>query len=128
MLSAAAIALAVAALAAGLTGTWSPCGFSMIDTLGPRGHDGGRRATWTACAMFALGAPVGGVITFGGLSALGALLQGGGGDRGSNASAHLSRCLIPTHPHQHHHHHRHRHHRRYDNGRHYDARSLRLHS
>ncbi len=86
VLSGAAIALGVAALAAGLTGTWSPCGFSMIDTLGPRGHDGGRRATMAACAAFALGAPLGGAITFGGLSALGALLQGGGAALGLAAA------------------------------------------
>jgi hypothetical protein len=78
VLSAAAIVLGVAAVAAGLTGTWSPCGFSMIDTLGPRGYSGRPRATLVACAAFGLGAPIGGVITFGGLSALGALLQGGG--------------------------------------------------
>ena len=32
------ITLAAAALLAGLTGTWSPCGFSMIETIGPVGH------------------------------------------------------------------------------------------
>lgn len=69
----AAVAFALAGLVAGLTGTWSPCGFSMIDTLGPRGHDGGRRRTAAACAAFALGAPLGGAITFGGLAAVGAL-------------------------------------------------------
>ncbi len=78
MLSAAAVALALAGLAAGLTGTWSPCGFSMIDTLGPAGHPGGRRRTIAACAAFAVGAPLGGAVTFGALSALGAALQGGG--------------------------------------------------
>lgn len=74
----AAVALALAGLLAGLTGTWSPCGFSMIDTLGPAGHAGGRRRTFGACATFALGAPIGGAITFGGLAAIGAALQGGG--------------------------------------------------
>lgn len=69
----AAVAFALAGLVAGLTGTWSPCGFSMIDTLGPRGHDGGRRRTAAACAAFVLGAPLGGAITFGGLAAVGAL-------------------------------------------------------
>ncbi|UGS38083.1 hypothetical protein [Capillimicrobium parvum] len=69
----AAVALALAGLVAGLTGTWSPCGFSMIDTLGPHGHPGGRRRTAAACAAFAVGAPLGGAITFAGLAALGAL-------------------------------------------------------
>ena len=35
------IALAVAGLLVGATGTWSPCGFSMIETIGPTGHTGG---------------------------------------------------------------------------------------
>jgi hypothetical protein len=72
VLSPEAIALVIAGLVAGATGSWSPCGFSMIETLGRRG-----RATPPACAAFALGAPLGGVITFGGLAALGALLHGG---------------------------------------------------
>src|SRR5439155_129373 len=50
------IVLALAALAAGATGSWSPCGFSMIDTLGGRG-----RATAPAFAAFALGDPALGV-------------------------------------------------------------------
>jgi hypothetical protein len=70
------LALAFAALLAGLTGTWSPCGFSMIETLGPTGHTGGRATTVAACVAFAAGALVGGVITFGSLSALGELLHG----------------------------------------------------
>lgn len=72
MLSAQALALALAGLVAGVTGSWSPCGFSMIDTLGRRG-----RATPPACAAFALGAPAGGVLTFGGLALAGAALHGG---------------------------------------------------
>jgi cytochrome c biogenesis protein CcdA len=76
MLSWAAGALAVAGLLAGLTGTWSPCGFSMVDTLSAGGRPF-RRRTARACAAFALGAPLGGAITFGGLAALGSLLQGG---------------------------------------------------
>jgi hypothetical protein len=74
----AAVTLALAGLLAGVAGTWSPCGFSMVDTLGPRGHAGARRRTVAACAAFALGAPLGGAITFGGLAALGALAQRGG--------------------------------------------------
>ena len=37
------IALVVAGLLIGATGTWSPCGFSMIETIGPTGHTGGSR-------------------------------------------------------------------------------------
>ncbi len=66
-------ALAVTALAAGITGAWSPCGFSMIDTLGGGGRGG--RATWLACVTFTLGAVIGGVVTFGALSLLGDALQ-----------------------------------------------------
>jgi hypothetical protein len=69
--------LAAAAFVAGLTGSWSPCGFSMVSTLGPTGHSGGRATTLAACAAFAPGALVGGVVTFGSLSALGALLGAG---------------------------------------------------
>ena len=39
------IALGVAALLIGATGTFSPCGLSVIDTIGPTGHTGGRRTT-----------------------------------------------------------------------------------
>ena len=42
MLSPLEAALVALAFVAGLTGTWSPCGFSMIETIGPTGHDGGR--------------------------------------------------------------------------------------
>jgi hypothetical protein len=72
------LALAAAALIVGLTGTWSPCGFSMIETIGPTGHTGGRRTTLAACATFLPGALAGGVATFGGLAALGGLLPGDG--------------------------------------------------
>ena len=70
------IVLVIAALLAGLAGTWSPCGFSMIETIGPAGHDGGRPTTIAACITFTLGALVGGVLTFGLLAALGAIVQG----------------------------------------------------
>jgi len=80
VLSAPAIALAAAALVAGATGSWSPCGLSMIETLGPTGHTGGRRTTLAACATFALGALAGGVATFATLAALGGLARGGVGD------------------------------------------------
>jgi hypothetical protein len=68
MLSAVVI---VAAIAAGVTGAWSPCGFSMVETLAPSGYAGRRRTTAIACATFALGAITGGAITFGGLALVG---------------------------------------------------------
>ena len=71
-----AITVGVAALLAGLTGTWSPCGFSMIETIGPAGHTGGRVTTLAACLTFTLGALAGGAFTFGSLAVLGNLLQG----------------------------------------------------
>jgi hypothetical protein len=72
------VALVLAAVAAGVTGSWSPCGFSMVDTLAPHGYAGRMRVTIAACATFALGALVGGVVTFGGLSLLGSALGAGG--------------------------------------------------
>ena len=79
VLSGLEIALAAAAFLIGLTGTWSPCGFSMVETIGPAGHTGGRRTTVAACATFAPGAVVGGIVTFGALAALGGLVHGAGG-------------------------------------------------
>lgn len=67
---------ALTAFAAGVTGAWSPCGFSMVDTLGEAGR--GRRSMLAACATFTVGAVAGGVVTFGALSLLGAALQVGG--------------------------------------------------
>ncbi|HEV3001375.1 MAG TPA: hypothetical protein VGW75_11600, partial [Solirubrobacteraceae bacterium] len=55
-------------------GSWSPCGFSMVSTLG---DPGGRGTTLAACGAFVPGALAGGVLTFLSLSALGALLGGG---------------------------------------------------
>jgi hypothetical protein len=81
VLSTVAIALAVSAAIIGATGAWSPCGFSMVDTIGPTGHAGGRRTTLAACVTFALGAVAGGVVTFGLLAALGGVLHGTGGER-----------------------------------------------
>ncbi len=71
-------ALVLAALLAGLAGAWSPCGFSMVDTLAPHGYAGRLRVTAVACAAFAIGAVAGGVATFGGLAALGGALGTGG--------------------------------------------------
>ena len=71
-------AVAAVGLLAGLTGTWSPCGFSVIETLGPTGHRGGRRVAIASCLAFAAGAPIGGAVTFGGLAVIGDLAGTGG--------------------------------------------------
>jgi len=73
------ISLAAVALLVGATGTFSPCGLSVIETIGPTGHTGGRRTTVAACATFLPGAIAGGVLTFGLLALLGDLLHGTGG-------------------------------------------------
>jgi len=78
VLSGLELVLAAAALLIGLTGTWSPCGFSMIETIGPTGHTGGRTTTLAACVSFLPGALVGGIVTFGSLAAAGGLLLGAG--------------------------------------------------
>jgi hypothetical protein len=83
------IALAAAALIAGLAGAWSPCGFSMVDTLAPHGYAQRMRVTAVACAAFALGALAGGVATFGGLALLGDALGAGGGAAAAIAVAAL---------------------------------------
>jgi hypothetical protein len=70
--------LLAAALAAGVTGAWSPCGFSMVETLAPSGYARRLRTSLAACATFALGALAGGAITFGGLALLGAAIGAGG--------------------------------------------------
>jgi hypothetical protein len=64
------IALVTVAAVAGVTGSWSPCGFSMIETIGrPRAR------VLTSCATFALGSLAGGVVTFGALAAAGAIVH-----------------------------------------------------
>ncbi len=68
----------LAAVAAGVTGAWSPCGFSMVETLAPQGYAGRLRVTVAACATFAAGALAGGAVTFGGLALLGEVLGAGG--------------------------------------------------
>jgi hypothetical protein len=73
------IALAAAALLIGATGTFSPCGLSVIETIGPTGHAGGRRTTLAACVAFLPGAVAGGLLTFGSLGLLGDLIHGAGG-------------------------------------------------
>ena len=61
-----------AAVACGAVGVWSPCGFSMIETIGASGR--GRATKIASAATFGVGAFVGGVATFGALAAGGALL------------------------------------------------------
>ena len=70
--------LLCAGVVAGITGAWSPCGFSMVDTLAPHGYAGRLRTTLIACATFSAGALAGGVATFAGLSLLGRALGAGG--------------------------------------------------
>ena len=67
------VALGGAAALAGLTGAWSPCGFSMMETIGAASR---RSVLVAACATFAIGALGGGIATFGGLALLGAALPG----------------------------------------------------
>jgi hypothetical protein len=75
-----AAVLALTALVAGITGAWSPCGFSMVETLGSAAPRVGARVIRAASATFALAALAGGAATFGLLGAIGALLGTGGGD------------------------------------------------
>jgi hypothetical protein len=70
--------LLAAALAAGVTGAWSPCGFSMVETLAPHGYARRLRTSLAACATFAVGALAGGAMTFGGLALVGAAIGAGG--------------------------------------------------
>lgn len=71
MLSGLAASAMLTALIAGVTGAWSPCGFSMVDTIGTALGDPRRSATFVACATFTAGAIVGGALTFGGLASVG---------------------------------------------------------
>jgi MFS family permease len=84
VLSATAAILLLTAFAAGVTGAWSPCGFSVVETIGSRRAHLGGRAVATSCATFGLGALAGGAITFGGLASLGAL-AGGSSETGAGA-------------------------------------------
>jgi hypothetical protein len=71
------VVLVATAFAAGVTGAWSPCGLSMVDTLSPAGYARRLRTSLAACATFALGAVAGGALTFGGLALAGAALGAG---------------------------------------------------
>ena len=77
MLSGLAICAAITAAIAGLTGAWSPCGFSMVETIGSALGDARRAATLVASVTFALGTLIGGAVTFGGLAVAGALVGQG---------------------------------------------------
>lgn len=77
-MSATAAILLLTAFVAGVTGAWSPCGFSMVETLGSRRAHAGGRVVATSCATFAGGALAGGAITFTALAALGSALGGAG--------------------------------------------------
>lgn len=74
------LSLAAAALMIGATGTFSPCGLSVVETIGPTGHTGGRRTTLAACVAFVPGALVGGVATFALLALAGEAVHGAGGE------------------------------------------------
>jgi hypothetical protein len=70
---------ALTAAIAGIAGAWSPCGFSMVDTIGTALGDARRAAMLVATATFTIGALAGGAVTFGGLALLGSLLGHGAG-------------------------------------------------
>jgi hypothetical protein len=72
---------AITAAVAGVTGAWSPCGFSMVETIGSALGDARRGATLLAGATFALGTLIGGVVTFAGLALAGSVIAGGDGLR-----------------------------------------------
>ena len=65
-------ALVAAALAAGIAGTWSPCGLSAIDTIGRASS--GRWSKAAALTTFSLGAVTGAIALFAALSGVGSLL------------------------------------------------------
>ncbi len=69
-------ALGLAGLVAGVTGAWSPCGFSMVETIGR--EDRSRATTLLSCAAFTAGSLCGGVLTFGTLALAGWLLHDAG--------------------------------------------------
>jgi hypothetical protein len=77
VLSGLAACAALTALVAGVAGAWSPCGFSMVDTIGSALGARGRAASLTSSATFVIGAMLGGLLTFGGLALLGRALGPG---------------------------------------------------
>lgn len=84
MLSALDAALVLLAVLAGVTGTWSPCGLSTIETLRADGvHRGGRVMALATTLAFAAGALAGALTTFGLLALLGSLAHIGAGGLGA---------------------------------------------
>jgi hypothetical protein len=79
VLSGLALSAMLTALVAGIAGAWSPCGFSMVDTIGTALGDARRPATFVACTTFTVGAVLGGALTFGGLASVGELTGGPAG-------------------------------------------------
>jgi hypothetical protein len=79
LLSAVAVCAALTAMVSGIAGAWSPCGFSMLDTIGSALGDSRKATTRVASATFAIGAVLGGVLTFGGLAFAGRLVDPGDG-------------------------------------------------
>jgi hypothetical protein len=77
VLSGLVVCAAITAAGAGVTGAWSPCGFSMVETIGSALGDARRFATLVASVSFALGTLIGGALTFGGLAFAGHLVGHG---------------------------------------------------
>ena len=69
------------ALLIGATGTFSPCGLSVIDTIGPTGHTGGRRTTSRPASPSCPGRSPAGCSPSARSPLLGDLLHGAGGRR-----------------------------------------------
>lgn len=75
MLSGLAVCAVITALIAGVTGAWSPCGFSMVETIGTALGDSRRTTTLAASTTFAIGALIGGAVTFGALALVGHMIE-----------------------------------------------------
>ncbi|MHB8242123.1 MAG: hypothetical protein ACYDHN_09045 [Solirubrobacteraceae bacterium] len=75
MLSGLAACAAITAAIAGVAGAWSPCGFSMVETIGSAMGDTRRSVMRAASITFTLGAVLGGMVTFGGLAFVGSLID-----------------------------------------------------
>jgi hypothetical protein len=93
VLSGLAACAALTAAIAGVTGAWSPCGFSMVETIGSALGDARRAATLVASATFALGTLIGGVVTFGGLALAGQLVGVSGLREGLGAAIALAAAV-----------------------------------
>jgi hypothetical protein len=90
VLSGLTVCAALTALVAGVAGAWSPCGFSMVETIGDALGDTRRAVTLAASIAFTAGALVGGVVTFGGLAVVGRLLDAQAGGLGEAMGAALA--------------------------------------